>query len=71
MGNLATRTDGGTKLKPKKKATVKELIAENEIDSQEVVYEVTASGQRQLKADDFVEPNKEYGVVPDNSVGTA
>jgi len=69
MGELATRKSGGTRLEPKKKATVKQLVKEGEIDSDEVVYEVTAAGQKALKNDDVVEPGKEYGVTPKNDVG--
>ena len=69
MGRLADRTAGGTKLKPKEKTSVKQLIEEGEIDSDEVVYEVTSKGQRRLEKSDEVEPGKEYGVVPMNDVG--
>ena len=71
MGELASRTSGGTRLKPKAKATVNRLVKEGEIGSDEVVYEVTPKGQRKLNMSDSVEPGKEYGVVPSNDVGLA
>lgn len=69
MGKLAERTSGGTRLQPKETATVKQLIEEGEIDADEVIYEVTSSGQRKLNKGDAVEPGKKYGVVPSNDVG--
>ena len=69
MGELAVRKSGGTKLEPSAKVTVKKLIEAGEINSDEVVYEVTAKGPRKLSEGDLVEPGKEYGVVPMSDPG--
>jgi len=66
MGELALRTAGGTRLKPKETVKVSRLIKEHELDADEVIYEVTPQGMRKLDMDDTVEPGKEYGVVPAN-----
>lgn len=69
MGRLAKRTKGGTKLKPREKTTVGQLIQEREIDADEVVYEVISDGIRKLDKASKLDPEKEYGVMPGNVPG--
>ncbi|GEM_PF-3357787 len=69
MGNLARRTEGGTRLVPAKNATLQELLKEREIDKDEVVYEVTDTGTKEMKLNDMLQPGKTYGVVPHDDRG--
>jgi hypothetical protein len=69
MGQLALRTNGGTRLVPHKPVKVLELRREGEIGPGEVIYKVTPTGPVDLKDDDLVLPGQSHGVVPDNAVG--
>ncbi len=69
MGLLATRTSGGTRLKPREKTTVEQLIREKEIDADEVIYTVSGNGLQKLEKGSTLDPEKEYGVIPGNSPG--
>jgi hypothetical protein len=69
MGRLATRTEGGTRLRPREKTTVEQRIRENEIDADEVVYIVSGDGLQKLEKDSTLDPEQEYGVMPGNIPG--
>ncbi len=71
MGRLAKRTAGGTRLEPREAVKVKQLIEEEEITEDEVVYEIADGRFRRLSNSDTVQKGQSYGVVPRTDLASA
>jgi len=68
MGKCVVKDSSGC-FNPKEAVKVKDLIAEGEVATNEVIYEITSKDMRILNPEETVKPGGKYGVMPGNSVG--